>query len=146
MENTKPPAKRLRLKDSHPVMQKYNQLWELADSLGITLEFYGHRTILIDNETDKCYDVDDIEGSAISTFPYPLEVKLTFDNPAFAEYESKINEVSNRERLEEEKALKKAKAEAEAEAKRKAEEALKKAELNELKRLKNKYGEVEFDD
>jgi len=82
MEN-KEPAEYKRLTDKHPTMQKLQKLWELADELGIHIDFYGHRTVVTDDQyPDRIYDMIDLDSpdAAISEFPYAFEVALRFEN------------------------------------------------------------------
>jgi len=91
------PAEYLRLKVNHPTAQKMQQLWDLAYKLGLSIAFYGHRTIVTDSEfPNRYYDMHDPEDSddAISEFPPTLGYVLKFENPEF----TKWHEEQNRER------------------------------------------------
>ena len=79
--------KRSNLKDTHPTVVKLNQLYALADELGIQLEFLGQGGC-------KVYDRDAPEGheffmmdisdegphrSEITSFPHAFETKLVVE-------------------------------------------------------------------
>lgn len=135
---------RLRLKDSHPLAKKIEELYQHADKLGITLHF-GFVCTVEDREDNTEYILEDIEAPSGSQkgnfgcFPPPLEWKITYENPRHteeykAELERYIKEGAER------KAQMETKRNAAEMAKKKAEaKQLKTAELEELARLKRKY-------
>ncbi len=137
----KPPAKRLILTDKHPVMQKFNQLCALADDLGISLSFYGHRTHIEDAD-GNCFDVEDIESSdhPMSDFPPCTEVRLAYDNPKYIALKEKEH-AEYRKACEERDAAMKAAAEAKLAAENLARaQAKEQAEREQYAKLKEKYG------
>lgn len=109
----------------------------------ITLEFYGHRTVLFDKEfPDRIYDLEDIDGEdtiGIGTFPYQCEVNLLFENPEYTKFQKSAEEEY---RIRQEKEIQ-ARIEAEKlaaiEAEKKRQAEIEAAERSELARLKQKY-------
>jgi len=137
------PPKRMVLKDKHPVMEKFNQLCALADDLGITLSFYGHRTHVEDAD-GNCFDVEDIENADVpmSDFPPCTEVRLVYDNPAYIALKEK-ERAEYRKVCEERDAAMKAAAEAkEAADKLEREQAKERQEREQYAKLKEKYGDA----
>lgn len=133
-------ARRLRLKENHPTAIKLNQLFELADKLGISLEFSNSTRVLVsDSDRDENLPplwLEDIEESDYDgSFPPTTEYKLVYDNPAYLAFKEKeLEEHLKANRLKEEQA----KAE---EKKRlaKLKEAEEKREREHLKILLDKY-------
>lgn len=138
-------GKTLRCRESHPTVQKYIKLSDLAEELGISLAFESGCCIVYDRDRDHNLPpilLEDIEGNdrRIHTFPYEFEYKMVYDNPEYLEAIRKDGEERNRKRQEElaRKAAEEASKQA-AQAKKKAEEL----ELKEraiLAELKRKYG------
>lgn len=95
-------ARRLRLKENHPTAIKLNQLFELADKLGISLEFSNSTRVLVsDSDRDENLPplwLEDIEDSDYGgNFPPTTEYKLVYNNPAYLS----LQEKKEREELEE---------------------------------------------
>ncbi len=137
----KPPPRRMVLKDKHPVMEKFNQLCALADDLGLTISFYGHRT-RIEDADGHLYDVEDIENAdcPMSDFPPCTEVRLVYDNPAYIAFREKAQAEHRKEQAAKDaadKADRDMKALAEKLAREQAKEI---AERAEYAKLKEKYG------
>lgn len=68
-----------RLAEKHPTYQKYLQLVERAEELGISLEFEAGTCMLKDEAfPDKEFVIKDIESGydKVEQFPYPCEVKI----------------------------------------------------------------------
>jgi hypothetical protein len=146
MSDQKKIYPKLKLNDNHVTMKKFLKLTDLAEDLGISLEFLGDRICITDINRDPKLPpiyIEDIEGGSIEEFPINMEYKMTYDNPEYLEQERlKKEELSNqrkeRERLEElkktEKLALQKKAELEREEKRlKDEEIKEKALLADLK-------------
>lgn len=68
-----------RLLDHHPTVIALNKLEDLANELGISLEFSAGCCRVYHN--NKEYDLQDIEDSRhiITGFPYDTEYKLVFE-------------------------------------------------------------------
>jgi len=75
--------KTYRLKENHPTYQKFLKLYNLAEKLGISLEFIGDQCFLVDFDLPKIrFQVKDIEPNHILTsFPYPTEFEITYQKP-----------------------------------------------------------------
>ena len=137
----KPPAKRLVLTDKHPVMQKFNQLCDLANELEISLSFFGHRT-LIEDGNGNVFDVEDIDDSdhGVSDFPPCTEVRIAYDNPKFLALKKK-EEDEYRKACEERDAAMRAAAAAKLAAENLARaQAKEQAEREQYAKLKEKFG------
>ena len=137
--------KRLKCKDNHPTMVKLMKLNDLAQELGISIEFLSHKTIVTDSDRDPnlphiCLeDIEEGISHYINSFPLETEFRLVDDNPKYLEEEKKLHE----EQMTKIKALAdKARAEEEA-RKKEAEEAKKREivakEMQLLAELKAKY-------
>lgn len=118
------PARYLRLKDSHPTMQKLDQLFALAEELGINIGFSGYGVATIeDRDRDKDLPplrMQDIENSdyPMDSFPPTLDFKVIYENPEHIEMERLAHEAyKEQERL---------KAEAKSEAAKRSAETRKK--------------------
>ncbi len=136
----KPPPRRMLLKESHIVMQKFNKLCDLADEMGISLSFYGHGASI--SFLDKEYYIEDIEGDShvVSSLPPCTEVKIVYDNPDYIAFRDK-EDTERRKKQAEEKAVAEAKKEAEAQARLVAMEQQKeRQEREQYAKLKEKYG------
>jgi hypothetical protein len=121
-------------------MVKYQKLWAFADELGLTIRFHGRSTTLEDTDFDQPFDLEDIEpNQVIDCFPYPMEVKITFENPRYVALERQREEAQKAKMKALEQDEKKRLQEKEDLAKKKTAEELKKKELQELERLKAKY-------
>jgi hypothetical protein len=135
----KEPVQYLRLKDGHPTAQKMQKLWQLADELGLHIEFYGHRTIVTDIDfPDRLYDMSDLENAddAVSDFPPGCEYTLRFENPEYTKYQEKLAEERDKQRKAEREAAEAAAAEKkrrEEEERRRCQERQERAQLAELK-------------
>lgn len=71
---------RYRLKDDHPLKKRLDELCEKAEELQIYITFFGNRTLICDLQTNKIYDLEDLDsGECIMEFPPKLEYKLTFE-------------------------------------------------------------------
>lgn len=72
---------RYKLKDRHPFHQKVQQLFNLADELGISIAYFGNSATLVkDRETGQQYRLEDIEtNEPFVEFPAMSEFKLTFN-------------------------------------------------------------------
>ena len=69
-----------RLKDTHPVKEKFDKLCELADELGIKITWSNYSTeISVDGfkETFELRDMD--SGEVVYEFPPCMEYKLIVD-------------------------------------------------------------------
>ena len=76
-------AKQFKLKDNHPTMIKLNKLFELADELGISISFYGHRAVVNDidrSDDDPILYLEDIEdtNNNMAEFPPATEFKVVY--------------------------------------------------------------------
>ena len=76
-------AKQFKLKDNHPTMIKLNKLFELADELGISISFYGHRAVVNDidrSNNDPILYLEDIEdtNNNMAEFPPATEFKVVY--------------------------------------------------------------------
>lgn len=148
-QHQRKPTKFLRLKDNHATMGKLHKLMELAEELGIWLEFDQNYCLLHDRDREdtvfRVYDLDH-EDEAVSDFPPALDFKVLMDNPAYTEWQKQEAE---RVRLQAEEAsrvaeAKRKKQREEAELRRQEEArlaaiALEQKERAELARLKTKY-------
>jgi hypothetical protein len=71
-----------KLKDEHPFVKKLAQLMDLAESLGISIDFSycNSRTIIQDTGTNKDYYLQDLDsGTPVTVFPPLTEYKLTYN-------------------------------------------------------------------
>lgn len=77
-----------RLKDEHPVAQRFSELIDKAYELNLSLGFTGGsmcQVILTDTLTGHEYKIEDTEGpyggwcEGFDTFPMPTEYKITFE-------------------------------------------------------------------
>lgn len=67
-----------RLTDNHEAMIAFNKLCEYADELGISVSFWGIRTVVRYN--GKTYDLEDNENfDHVTEFPPDLEFKMTYE-------------------------------------------------------------------
>ena len=144
MTEKKMPPRYMRLKETHPTMVKLDKLYQLAEELGIHIEFLGQATIVRDEQVKglppcRMEDVDNRE--AISEWPPTFEYCLHYDNPAFiaaekADYDAHMAQISalTRQHEEEQRARKAAE-------KKAREEAIERQERAEFIRLKAKYNE-----
>ncbi len=73
-------SKQFRLKEHHSTYQKYQQLYELADKLGITLCFAAGVCVIEDvDKPGITFYLEDIEDNHIITsFPHPTETKIVY--------------------------------------------------------------------
>ena len=76
-------AKQFKLKDNHPTMIKLNKLFELADELGVSISFYGHRAVVNDidrSNNDPILYLEDIEdtNNNMAEFPPATEFKVVY--------------------------------------------------------------------
>ena len=143
MSNSIP--ERLRLKDSHPVAKKVDQLYQLAEELGISFDFSGYRCILDVRDDNVEYLFEDLEAKSGSdegnprAFPPDTEWKITKENPKYAEAMKKEREVA-KVRAKYERQVEAKRVEAKRKLQRETEEKrIKTQELKELTRLKRKY-------
>lgn len=136
-------AHRLVLKDTHPTAIKIAKLCDLANELGISLSFYHQRVLVDDNDRDKnlppLYLEDIEENHWVESFPFEMEYKLVYENPAYVAQQKQEQEERERAeylalKISREKEEQKAKAEAEERAK-----ALEARERRLLSELKDKY-------
>ncbi len=135
---------KLRLRDNHPTMVKLTKLYNLAEELGITLNFMHARAVVVyDKERDPNLPdllMEDLEdGHTIENWPPTFEYKVIYDNPAYLAEEKRLNEERQKKQKEEQEKL-----EAARKAKEKAEQERKERELElkertELARLQTKY-------
>jgi len=69
-----------KLKHDHPFYKKVEELMRYAETLGVSINFYGHKTVISDEENEKYYDLKDNDnGENLSYFPSFTEFKLTFE-------------------------------------------------------------------
>ena len=76
---------RFRLTSDHPTIKKLDKLFAFADELGLSIEFLGNRTVIMDSDhPDLQFDFDDIEDESVTgsivSIPYNLGYKLTYEN------------------------------------------------------------------
>lgn len=71
-----------RITDNHPTMLKFNTLCNLAEDLGISLDFDNYRTILRDKEfPDISFEILDNEDyRPVMDLPPFLEFKIVFES------------------------------------------------------------------
>ena len=139
-------ARKLRLRDNHPTMVKLTKLYDLAEELGISLNFMHARAVVVhDNDRDPNLPdlfLEDLEDDhTVENWPPTFEFKVICDNPAYTAEEKKL-EAERMKQMREEKERQ----EAVRQAKEKTEQERKARELElkeraELVRLKSKYGE-----
>jgi len=138
ISNEKEPPHTLRACENHPTVQKINKLCEVAQELGVYVQFFGHRTFVTDKEfPGRLYDISDIGNSdeAISDFPPQLDYKLTFENPKWTNWNNENNARREKERRQAEAEERRVREEEERQKAR----ALEERERQELARLKEKY-------
>lgn len=75
---------RFRLKEDHPFMQKFNQLWDKAEELGIQLRPAGTGLEAVDTLTNTVYEVRDVEDNGHAgcfhvAFPPEFDFKLVYE-------------------------------------------------------------------
>ena len=72
--------KTFRCKDDHPIFKKLNELYDLADKLGISFEFYDRGCYVTDKESKMTYMMKDVESdTAVLDLPPSLEYKVVYE-------------------------------------------------------------------
>ena len=67
-----------RLKDNHTTLIKLRKVEDFMSKLGVEIQYDGYgRFSFIDK--GESYEIKDIEGEDISSFPHLFETKLTYD-------------------------------------------------------------------
>jgi len=134
----------LRFRDNHPTMVKFDKLCQLADELGISLSFYGSRTIIKDrdNEASTTVFLEDIEtDDCVGDFPPTLEFKMVRENPEYRAEQDRQAEAYRQERADREKKEREAAFAAEKVRAEKAAKELEAKERRQLAELRKKYNE-----
>jgi dGTP triphosphohydrolase len=135
---------RLRLKETHPLYQKVEKLFELADELGLSFQIYYNSVFVYQKDDSITYNMEDIEdGQTINELPPRFEWKITCENPKYTKAVQEEQKAYEKVREEKKIAEEKARLAKEAEETRLMEEKIKRQELQQLKVLLNKYGKPE---
>jgi len=133
----------LRLKDNHPTMVKFNKLCELAEELGISIEWHGQDVIIEDAERDKDLPpifLKDIEQDHwFDSFPPNTEFKMIYNNPEFLKRQELEHQKYLSEKAERERAALEQKRIAEEQARLRRQRELEDSERAMLEALKAKY-------
>jgi len=67
------------LKEDHPFMKKVNELCEIMDKLGITIDLTYDGLLMIDKTKGDRFKIRDMDSmEPCQDFPPPFEFKLTF--------------------------------------------------------------------
>lgn len=134
---------RLKLKDKSSTMIKVMKLYDLAEELGIAIEFFGHAVVVSDRDRDSklpyLYMEDIEEGHYIDQFPPSTEFKLVYDNPEYLKQRRLENVAYQAERNKKEEAAKTLKLAEEAKEKEERRLANIEREKKLLAELKAKY-------
>lgn len=70
-----------RLKETHPTFRKVQQVFDLMDQLGITIEFNGYHTVVADKNLDAEMQLKDADSGEVLTFVPPfMEYKLIIED------------------------------------------------------------------
>lgn len=132
----------LKLKDSHPTMIKLMKLYDLANELGIHIQF-GHRSVILDEDRDVNLPpmfLEDLDnGDSVTEWPPTFDFKVVSENPEYKAAAKQAHNEWKAKEAEKEQLLieaKRAKEQAEQEIKR---QEIETKELKELARLKKKY-------
>lgn len=75
-------AKRFRLTEAHPLLEKLDKLFAFADEIGVKMSFYsGTIQVTDDAFPDIQFRLDDIESDQypMTEFPPTTEYRVTFD-------------------------------------------------------------------
>lgn len=143
------PVKRLRLKKTHLVYKKLDELFEFMEKLSLRIDLSsGHFVEVTTRDNDTIYLLEDNESksgeweSKIQEIPPIFEWKVTITNPEYTEYLEKEYEKYMEEKKERLAAQIKTEKERKEQERKRLAEQIKKQELNELKRLKEKYKNI----
>lgn len=144
MSTEKKVARRLRLKDNHPIMIKVMKIYDLMKELEISIEFYCHKMVVTDTSRDSTLPFISIEdvynpNDSITEFPPTTDFQLVYDNPAYVEHERIRNEDARKLREEAEAKRKQELKEKQEREKAAAAARKKKEDLETLARLKAQY-------
>jgi hypothetical protein len=94
----------LRLKDNHPIMQKLEKIFSLADELGISISFSAHGPATIHDKNRNLdlpsLNLQDLEDSnyPMEHFPPTLEYRVICENPEWLAQQEKIHAAEAAER------------------------------------------------
>jgi hypothetical protein len=87
-------TKKMMIRSTHPVSEKFAQLLEKAAELGISLQFGSGRCALLVEGDDTQYHVEDIESPGdVFSFPPETEYKITYMK--LVNYENLVQPDSN---------------------------------------------------
>lgn len=99
-------SKYLKLKDTHPLSKKVNQVFCLMEDLGLIFNVYENEIVINDSTQDKysCFRLMDIEPNHYSEqIPPATEYKILVDNPEYLEEEKRRKIIQEEDRAAEEK-------------------------------------------
>jgi|ERR1035437_5676220 hypothetical protein len=81
--------RRLHLTENSPTAIKVKKLFNFARELGLTLSYFGYRTIVEDRDRDKSlpplYMEDTASQHNIAVLPSPTDYTLVYSNPTHSE-------------------------------------------------------------